>query len=473
MLSIAALAVSCGDKGDNDNNKSESAAPIITSHSPADGAKDVKPGVNVYVEFDSNISIDAINGKATANGEAVAFSKNNRRLIIGLTIEEGKSYQIVISSGTVMGYNKEITWTFASPAADNGGTTTPVGSGDISETCINSGNANTQKLYKFLYDNYGQKIISGSMANVSLEQNEAALVKKATGKTPLMQTFDFCFVTLTSERSTWEQNSTYQDINYYKDLHDKGGIVSACWHLNVPSKEEYAAKNDVNDNAKAWSANAYFSAKNAVTQGTWENDFLLFAFDKAAEVLLKYKEAGIPVVWRPFHEGSGNATISGKNEDAWFWWGKDGADAYKKLWIYMFDYFNAKGLDNLIWVWTSQIGVGSDGAEHWYCSDDTDWYPGKQYVDIIARDNYDKSKVSASITEYETLSRIWPDKMITLGENGNIAKISEIFTGGGKFSYFMPWYTYNLESLDNSQHAKTAWWTDAANCNDVLFLEDL
>ncbi len=343
----------------------------------------------------------------------------------------------------------------------------------ISETAINSANPAVQTLYKFLYDNYGKKIISGSMANVSVEQSEAALVKAATGKTPMMQTFDFCFVTLTADRSTWEQNSVYQDISYYKNLWEQGGIVSACWHLNVPTQEAYAAKDEVNDQNKAWGAQVYFSAKNAVKDGTWENDFLNYSFDCAAEVLLKYKAEGIPVVWRPFHEGSGNATISGKDSDAWFWWGKDGAEAYKKLWVYMFDYFKAKGLDNLIWVWTTQIGVGSDGSEHWYCKDDSNWYPGDQYVDIIARDNYNKAKASASITEFETIKQFWPNKMIALGENGGIANISDIFKNGGKYSYFMPWYTYNLKDLNKSDHAKLSWWQDAAKCDDVIFLEDI
>ena len=63
--------------------------------------------------------------------------------------------------------------------------------------------------------------------------------------------------------------------------------------------------------------------------------------------------------------------------------------------------------------------------------------------------------------------------MITLGENGSIAKISEVFSAGGKFSYFMPWYTYNLSNLDKSDHANTAWWKDAAECENVIFLEDM
>ena len=75
-------------------------------------------------------------------------------------------------------------------------------------------------------------------------------------------------------------------------------------------------------------------------------------------------DANIPVIWRPLHEAAGG----------WFWWGKN-ADSFKKLWIQMFDYFKAQGLNNLIWVWTSETG-------------DADWYPGDAYVDIIGRDLY-------------------------------------------------------------------------------------
>ena len=486
LMTALLVSSSCGD----DDNGSIS-VPNLVKLSPADGATDVETGADVYAEFDQTITVRFTDGSATVNGEKATMNKvDNKQLnISGFDLKAGQTYKIVVSAGTVDGYDKQISWSFTTKKAQSSpdDPVTPTTPDDpeepvtpytpstepISTQCINAANASAQKVYDFLYNNYGKKIISGSMANVSMEQKEAALVKAATGKTPLMQTFDFCFVTLTKDRSTWEQNSIYHDISHYKELWDNGGIVSACWHLNVPSQEAYAAKNEVNDQTKAWNAQVYFSAKNAVTDGTWENEFIKFAFDKAAEVLLEYKEAGIAVVWRPFHEGSGNATITGKNSDAWFWWGKDGAQAYKKLWVYMFDYFKAKGIDNLIWVWTTQMGVGSDGSENWFTSDDSQWYPGSQYVDIIARDNYDKAEVSKSVQEFQDIQKMFPDKMAALGENGGIANISEIFAKGGKFSYFMPWYTHNLTNLDKSDHAKTAWWLDAAECEDVLFLEDV
>lgn len=470
MLASLAMLSSCGDD-DSCSNDPEVLAPRVKEVFPADGAKDVLSDSKVYVLYDRNVKqYFSVDNNITVNGEKAKVKISGDTLLFDVAIKANTTYTISVSDKAIYAADAEtkcyaapVQFSFTSYTADS----------KISETAINSANPAVQNLYKFMYDNYGKKIISGTMANVSMPQSEAALVKAATGKTPLMQTFDFCFVTLTADRSTWEQNSIYQDISYYKSHWEQGGIVSACWHLNVPKEEAYAAKNDVNNSEKSWNAQVYFSAKNAVKDGTWENDFIKFAFDKAAEVLLKYKAEGIPVVWRPFHEGSGNATISGNNKDAWFWWGKDGAEAYKNLWVYMFDYFKAKGIDNLIWVWTTQIGVGSDGSENWYSKDDSNWYPGDEYVDIIARDNYNKAKVTSSVTEFETIQKFWPNKMIALGENGNIAKISEIFKAGGKFSYFMPWYTYNLTDLTKSDHATLSWWQDAAACNDVIFVENL
>ncbi len=132
----------------------------------------------------------------------------------------------------------------------------------------------------------------------------------------------------------------------------------------------------------------------------------------------------------------------------------------------MFDFFKEKCLDNLIWVWTSQIGVGQ-----WDKDDDSDWYPGSEYVDLVARDCYEKSAAEAA-KEFEKIQKVFPGKMVTLGECGSVGKISEIFSLGGKYSYFMPWYTYNLTDLDKSDHANTAWWKDAAECTNVVFLEE-
>ncbi len=315
----------------------------------------------------------------------------------------------------------------------------------ISDKAINCQNENVQKLYSFLYDNYGKKTISGIMANVSMEQSEAALVKSAIGKMPVIQTIDYIHL-----QYSWGKDY-YTDISKLIEHYKRGGIIAAGWHTMVPEKEAEVSK----ENKWVYKTTG-FKPSRVVKTGTWENTFFNKALEDCVARLALFKEEGIPVIWRPLHEASG----------AWFWWGQENAESYKKLWIYMFDFFKEKGLDNLIWVWTSQIGVGQ-----WDKDDDSNWYPGSEYVDLIARDCYEKNAAEAA-QEFEKIQKVFSGKMITLGECGSVGKMSEIFSLGGKYSYFMPWYTYNLADLDKSEHANTAWWKDAAESENVIFLEE-
>jgi mannan endo-1,4-beta-mannosidase len=174
------------------------------------------------------------------------------------------------------------------------------------------------------------------------------------------------------------------------------------------------------------------------------------------------RDKNIPVVWRPLHEAAGNIyEYSGGT--AWFWWGADGADAFKNLWKYMFDYFEAEGLNNLIWVWTTQ-------------TKDNAYYPGDDYVDIIGRDIYNLSDVSKITAQFLTVQQTYPNKMITLSEFGNLPFISKQWADGAKWSYFMPWYDYertnNTSEVDfantDHEHANAAWWQDAFGQSYVL-----
>lgn len=195
----------------------------------------------------------------------------------------------------------------------------------------------------------------------------------------------------------------------------------------------YAAKND-------------FNVDNAVTEGTWENDFVKSDLDKIAPYLLQLQSAGIPVLWRPLHEAAGK----------WFWWGAGTADSYKKLWILMYDTFKKKGINNLIWVWTSE---GNDGA----------WYPGDDYVDIIGIDMYGRNGTAITADEaaarFNALAYRYPTKMITLSECGTVAEIPAQWDADAKWGWFMPWYdNADAETL----HATDDWWKAAINSEYVI-----
>lgn len=190
-----------------------------------------------------------------------------------------------------------------------------------------------------------------------------------------------------------------------------------------------------------------FDAANALTAGTWENEVWKRDMASIVKYLTLLKEAGIPVLWRPFHEAAGQ----------WFWWGKDAA-TFKALWVEMFTEFRNAGLDNLLWVWTSEVT-------------DTDWYPGDEYVDIVGCDLYSKQTADC-VSAYASLSAEYGNKIITLSECGSVDNMSEQWAAGAKWSWFMPWYEGETEDEEGNKtpvvHADRAWWQDAFECSFVL-----
>ena len=90
--------------------------------------------------------------------------------------------------------------------------------------------------------------------------------------------------------------------------------------------------------------------------------------DQMAAGLQQLRDAGVVVLWRPFHEMNGG----------WFWWGAKKPDVFIQLWRQMFVYFTEqKHLDNLLWVYAPNHG------EH-----TADYYPGDRYADLVGVDAY-------------------------------------------------------------------------------------
>lgn len=197
-----------------------------------------------------------------------------------------------------------------------------------------------------------------------------------------------------------------------------------------------------------YKADTEFDAANALVEGTWENKVFTEDLKNMATYLKLLRDADIPVLWRPFHEASGG----------WFWWGKDAA-SFRALWIAMFDYFKAEGLNNLIWVWTAQ-------------GNDEDWYPGEQYVDIIGRDIYGKTTAEC-VSDYASSAANYGHNMISLSECGTVGLISEQWAAGARWSWFMPWYDGQDENGNPVVHADENWWKDAMSQDFVLSREDL
>lgn len=300
------------------------------------------------------------------------------------------------------------------------------------------------KVYKFLRENYGLRIISGSMANVSFNTNEAQWVHKHTGHWPAMNCVDFIHM--------GEEYANYSDMTQMQDWWDNNGIVLACWHWRVPVSEGNTARD-------FYAKNNSFNPANATIAGTWENTFLEADIVNLANALKQFKDAGIPVIWRPFHEAAGG----------WFWWGTGGGETYVKLWRWMFNKLVKEyKLNNLIWVWTTE-------------GNDDDWFPGDDYVDIIGRDIYDELNADKLATEFATIQRRFPHRIIALTECGSVASINNQWQAGARWGWFMPWYdsgrTRSLISNEfnstNHQHANITWWNAAFSNRYVLKRDDI
>lgn len=289
------------------------------------------------------------------------------------------------------------------------------------------------RLYSYLTSIYGKKMLTGAMADVNWNIAEAELVHKAEGEYPAMAVFDY--IHLHYSPANWiDYSNTSIAEKWVKD----GGIIGACWHWNVPKSQgstEYTYS----------TGETRFTPSNVLKTGTWEREIADRDLDKIAGYLLLLQAKNIPVIWRPLHEAAGNSLRGG---DAWFWWGREGGTTYIKLWRYMFDYFAAKGVRNLIWIYTG---------------DETDsvFYPGDDYVDIVGCDVYNKTDVKELASRFKAVSDTYPGKMVTMSECGSVATLTAQWEAGARWLYAMPWYDHGATSLVGHKFADDKWWSDA------------
>jgi len=157
------------------------------------------------------------------------------------------------------------------------------------------------------------------------------------------------------------------------------------------------------------------------------------AIEDLAEQLLILQENNIPIIFRPFHEAEGYNNTDGSG--AWFWWGSGGAEVFKELWKLLYTTLTEEyGLHNLIWEVNLYTYANS-----------FEWYPGDEYVDIVAYDKYEGSPyrwgTSAATSIFLTLVNYTNDtKMVAMSENDTIPDIQNIVNEGAWWLYFCPWY---------------------------------
>jgi len=246
--------------------------------------------------------------------------------------------------------------------------------------------SNARALLEYLYSISGKKILSGQQENNNQPESDLIQVQKATGHLPA----------LVGDDLGWGSNQDALRKILVSDAirrwNEKGMLLALSWHT-CPVESRFA-KDDC-----AWSdinkAGPSATIDSILTPGTSQQKLWFEKMDKAAESLKKLRDAGVPVLWRPFHEMNG----------AWFWWGKQ--PRLKELWIQEQERFtNLHKLNNLIWVY-------SPNCEMSYTESFDENYPGGRYVDVLGMDLY---------TQYgHAWLRAHHDKLWALGEGRPIA----------------------------------------------------
>lgn len=267
-----------------------------------------------------------------------------------------------------------------------------------------------KRLFSYMCDIYGKDFLSGQYCDGGQYGHENACIWKTTGgKYPAVLGLDF----IEYSPSRVAKGSSSKATEYAIEFWENGGIVTFCWHWNVP--EKYLTG--------TWYSGFYKEHTNidldAIMNGQDEEgmELLISDMDVIAEQLKILQEAGVPVLWRPLHEASGG----------WFWWGNCEPESYIKLYQMMYDRFtNEHQLNNLIWVWNGQDG---------------DWYPGDEYVDIIGEDIYPGERVYTSqIDRYmKALEYTDAKKMIVLSENGCLFDPDLAIRDGAMWGFFATW----------------------------------
>jgi len=175
-----------------------------------------------------------------------------------------------------------------------------------------------------------------------------------------------------------------------------GGLVTVGVHLYDPNDAHKRGQNNTEVDL------AELLRPTSPAHTAW-----MLEMDELAAGLQELRDAGVVVLWRPFHEMNGRVHFMGPG---WFWWGAKDPAAFVKLWQLMFHYFTAeKHLDNLIWVYSPNQGSNADA-----------YYPGDSFVDIVALDAYTNEVDPPHINGYDALSRI--RKPFAFGEFGPKAR---------------------------------------------------
>ena len=367
-----------------------------------------------------------------------------------------------------------------------------------------------RKVYTFLRENFGKKTVSGMMisdqnfnydyGNMRLippggctpddsckytdaevkwkGQTDIAEFYKRSGHYPAIGGFDMLFAAGGHHEEGWFKGYTENNLLMTEELWEMGGIPTYTWHWKVGEDTVFYTQGTpagfnnpgCTEGVMGTSeTNTCFNYTKAfkgdkcqdIDETSQEYKDIVADVDIVSDYFKQLQEKGIAVVWRPLHEASGG----------WFWWGTASAECYVQLYRLVFNRMvGTNGLKNLIWVWNinTDPSLGYD-----YSALNAAWYPGDEYVDIVAVDIYNPMDDHNSGANYfnKIVSDVGTNKMIALSENGAIPDIDSIAEDKAYWSYWMTWsQTWSGNFLEKTT---TEMWKRNLDDERIIALDDM
>lgn len=300
-----------------------------------------------------------------------------------------------------------------------------------------------KELLQYLHTVAGKQIITGQHTQ-TIPCEEIEYIRENTGKEPKLRGFELLayspninYEDASPEclKEVEENKGTVETALQWARANRPDGILTFSFHWFSPiggrDKSFYAEHTD-------------FDATKVLQEGTPERAAFYADMDVIADILQRFQDENIPILWRPFHESYGT----------WFWWGAKGAEVARDLYRLMFDYYTGeKNLHNLLWVWNCDIEEA---------------YPGDNYTDVISMDVYlPEYKATDYADTYEKLVQATShEKVAALAEIGYLPDIDLLQKTGIPWAYYMTWSkefcigeqynsVENLKKMYDSEYAVT------------------
>lgn len=232
--------------------------------------------------------------------------------------------------------------------------------------------------------------------------------------------------------------------NWIKEIYDRGGVSTISWHMDNP----LTMKN-------SWDTTPG-SLRSILPNGE-KHQLYLSWLDQAAQFLGNLKGSDgkkIPILYRPFHELTGN----------WFWWCKNNAtpEEFKEIWRFTIHYLReTKKINNLIIVYNT--------ADFKSKEEFLEYYPGDDVVDVLSFDKYQYTNPvtdSSFITEVQNQLKIMNDvavehqKPMAIAETGYEqipyenwwTKTLTEAIGNYKISFVLLWRNHGWQEQEKKMH---------------------